>query len=106
MRLQAGYDIVVPVAVHIVGVHLRSAWTFLRRSLPAQGCGMKGPRGIRRGGGVFPPAPGEHQVEAPVAIDVPGADAMRIRAPVLDLGDAMQRPGGSGFGPIGRYPTA
>ncbi len=97
MRVQAGRDVVQPVAVQVDHAHVAAAG-----SLDVTCCGegklMERPFSIRGGcGRLLEPAAADEDVGAPVAVDVAGAEAVDDRAEAHRIGDAMHDPGRGGI---------
>ena len=85
VRLQRRHDIVELVAVDVVHAHLGAAGRSAA-VLTAEGLGMVRPHPGRRLRGLLPPSVDVEDVDAAVAVDVAGADAMRsVRALLANL---------------------
>ena len=102
VRLQRRHDVVEPVAVDVVHAHLGAAGR-AAAVLTAEGLGMIRPhlgRGLRR---LLPPPVHVKDVDAAIAVDVAGADAVRrVRARLANL---RREPGPGRICRIGLRPS-
>ena len=94
VRRERGDDVVQPVAVHIVGEHLRAA-------RGEEGFVKLPHRVANERRGLLEPAAATEQVHAPIPIHIPDAQAVGELAPLAILADGREDPLGGDVLPVG-----